>query len=78
MSSDSSADSNDQMCWSFHASLAHVQCKHWPIPIEIRHEVGDARSHCCTLELEVDRHLNLEESSFGIPARGFFMTLMSG
>ena len=33
MSSDSSADSNDQMCWSFHASLAHVQCKHWPIPI---------------------------------------------
>ena len=33
MSSDSSADSNDQMCWSLHASLAHVQCKHWPIPI---------------------------------------------
>ena len=33
MSSDSSADSNDQMCWSFHASLAHIQCKHWPIPI---------------------------------------------
>ena len=46
---------------------------------------GPLRPYCGTLELKVDRQLNLalprimlEESSYGIPARGFFITLMSG